>query len=152
MSGTDGAVLYAHYLSLYDQALRKRLENLELLMSDVYARLPGCESAVTLGDVPGRPKLAGENAERVIARYAGPNVGGPGYVIVMNTGRRRAAIRILFDQKLHVTGVTELRFDMQGNAGVPVRGVVTQSATASGSGTRLSVDGFAVRILRLSQD
>ena len=44
MSGVDGAVLYSRYFSLYDGALRKRLDNLEALMGHGVRRAPRLQS------------------------------------------------------------------------------------------------------------
>lgn len=139
MSGADGAVLYSHYFSLYDKALRARLDNLEGLMTRVYAHLPECEA------VPIEPG----KAKSVLARFAGkPGSGKPDYLVVMYGLQGRTPVRISLAGRHRPTDVEELRFDEQGNSRDPA----LQSATAGAKGARelrLSLQGFGVKIFRL---
>jgi hypothetical protein len=143
MSGADGAVLYSHYFSLYDKALRIRLDNLEKLMSSVYRHLPGCGYA---------PDLGADAPQGLKAHYAGkPDVAKPELLVVMNGRRERSTVRIRFDRDLRVTRVHEQRFDSQGNPLDPVR--LTVKVEADGSrGMLLTAKGFDVRIFKLGYE
>lgn len=140
MSGADGSVLYSHYYSLYDKALRARLNNLEELMTRVYAYMPECEPVA----------IAPKAQEGVIARYAGKaGARKPEYLVIMHGIQNRASIRISLNGRNRPSAVEELRFDPQGNAS----GAAPQTAIAAAKGgdneLRLSLQGFGVKIFQL---
>lgn len=140
MSGADGAVLFSHYFSLYDKALRARLDNLEKLMSRVYAYLPECEPVA----IEPRAK------EGVIARYAGrPGAGKPEFLVIMHDIQGRTSVRISLNSRNRPTRVEELRFDMQGNSGGAAGQTATAAANVDGNELRLSLQGFGVKIFQL---
>jgi hypothetical protein len=140
MSGANGAVLYSHYFSLYDQALRKRLDNLHGLMGSVYRNLPGCGPALSPGTA---------SPEGVMARYAAQsNRARPDYLVIMHSRRTSASVPILFDRNLRIARVEEQRFDTHGNPRDPVRHAVTMDRNG-GRAMRLAVDGYGVSILKL---
>lgn len=138
MSGADGAIFYSHYLSLYDKALRARLNNLEELIARVYAYLPDCESVAI------EPK----GNEGVIARYAGgPDAGKPEYLVIMHGMQGRTSLRIPLTGH-RPTEVEELRFDAQGNSS----GSARRTATGAAGGRhelRLNMQGYGVTIFQL---
>ena len=143
MSGADGSVLYSHYYSLYDKALRTRLNNLEALMSRVYAYLPGCAPVAIDRKVK----------EGVMARYAGrPGAGKPEYLVIMHGIEGRTSVRIPLDGRNRPSDVEELHFDMQGRARKPAAGTGAAPAQATGGELRLSLQGYGVKIFRLRYD
>jgi hypothetical protein len=148
MSGADGAIFYSHYFSLYDRALRRRLDNFETLMSDVYRNLPACRYDVTVQDVSQGAGHAADPAKSTMARYAfSSSDARPDYLILTRHAKDRATVRIQFDRDLRVSAVESLRFDQQGNALDPVRQAVDTGG--DGKGLRSTVDGFGVTILKL---
>jgi hypothetical protein len=141
MSGADGTVLYSHYYSLYDKALRTRLDNLEALMTGIYAYLPGCESVA----------IDRKATEGVMARYAGrPGAGKPDYLVIMHGIEGRTPVRISLDRRNRPSDVEELQFDTQGRARKPATG--TAVAKVAGDELRLSLQGYGVKIFRLRYD
>ncbi len=150
MSGADGAVLYSHYFSLYDKALRKRLDNLEPLMSRVFSNLPGCKSGVTVQSATRGPGSAARGTEGVLAYYATKtNARKPDYLVVMHSRPDRAVVRILFDPNLGITQVNEQRFDAQGIPLDSSRQAINARAGDRGPAMDLTVNGFGARIFKL---
>jgi hypothetical protein len=153
MSGADGAVLYSHYYSLYDKALRNRLDNLEQLMSRVFGTLPGCETAVTAHNATRGPGSAARGMEGVLAYYAATaNARKPDYLVVMHSRADRAVVRVLFDRHPRIARVDEQHFDSQGHPLNSSRQAVTERAGDRGRQMVLTVDGFGARIFKLSYE
>jgi hypothetical protein len=153
MSGADGAVLYSHYFSLYDKALRIRLDNLEQLMPGVFRNMPACEPAVILQEVRGTTHSGAGTPDGVTARYAAmAKSGKPDYLVVRQGRGDRASVRIVFDPELRVTKVDELRFDAQGNPVRPLQRSVEDGADGVSRSLRLDMEGFDVKILRLNYE
>ncbi len=152
MSGVDGAVLYSRYFSLYDGALRKRLDNLEALMGPVFGALPRCNSDVTVRNATASRKAALWAPANVVARLATePGAKAPGYLIVLHRTANRENVRLQLDDAAGVTRAAELRFNAQGAAVEPV----VQSLDGSPGDVRallLDLDGVGVRVFRLSYD
>jgi hypothetical protein len=154
MSGADGAVLYSHYFSLYDKALRKRLDNLETLMASAYRNLPGCEFAVSAQDASsqGRETASGAS-DSVLAHFAvSSSRGKPEYLVVMHGRRNRASAIIRFDRRLNFRGVEELRFDEQGNVIQSLPRSMDEMQGHVGKVLRLNMVGFGVKIFKLNYE
>jgi hypothetical protein len=153
MSGVDGAVLYSHYFSLYDKALRTRLVHLEQLMSRVFINLPGCRVPLTTHGAARGPVAAAGRPAGVRAYYAAKSdAGTPDYLIVRNDGRDRATVRLRFARSFRITRVEEQRFDLQGNSLPSSRQAVQEGADGAGGEMVLTVNGFGVRIFKLSYE
>jgi hypothetical protein len=151
MSGADGTIFYARYLSLFDQALRKRLDNLESLIGRVFARLPACALEVAVRDAPSRGAQTAGAPKGLLAHYAASsNAGRPDYLVVMHRGTNRAAARVELDAKLGIASADELQFNAQGNAVDPQRRQVERSSGKPG--LRVTVDGPGVRIFKLNYE
>jgi hypothetical protein len=152
MSGVEGAVLYSRYFSLYDGALRKRIDNLEALMGSVFGTLPGCKPDVTVRTT-NAPRKANASAPAggVLARLAvAPGTDAPGYLVVLNKDSGRASVRLQLDGAPAVTRAVELRFNAQGGAVEPAPQRLEGSA--GGRALLIEFEGAGVRLFRLSYD
>ena len=153
MSGVEGAVLYSRYFSLYDSALRKRLDNLESLMGPVFGALPGCKSGVTLRSTTSSRKAALWAPANVVAQLASaPGAKAPGYLVVLHRSANRESVRIQLDEAPGVTKAEELRFDAQGAPLEPVRQTLEGGKGDGGRALLLDLDGIGVRLYRLAYD
>lgn len=153
MSGVDGAVLYSRYFSLYDGALRRRLDNLEALMGPVFGALPGCKSGVSVRSTTSSRKAALGAPANVVARLAAaPGAKTAGYLVVLHRTANRESVRVQLDDAPGVTKAEELRFDAQGAALEPVRHSLEGGKGDGGRALLLDLDGVGVRLYRLAYD
>lgn len=151
MSGVDGAVLYSRYFSLYDSALRKRLDNLEALMGPVFGALPGCKSAVTVRSTTSSRKASAGAPANVVAQLAGaPGAKSPPYLVVLHRSANRESVQVQLDGAPGVTKAEELRFDAHGAALEPVPQSLEGGDGKGGRALLLDLDGVGVRLYRLT--
>lgn len=153
MSGVEGAVLYSRYFSLYDGALRKRLDNLEGLMGPVFGVLPGCHSDVTVRSTTSSSKASQRGQASVVARLASaPGSKAPGYLVVLHRSANQESVRVQLDDAPGVKTAEELRFDAQGKTLEPARQTLEDGKGAGGRALQLQLDGVGVRLFRLTYD
>jgi hypothetical protein len=146
MSGMDGAVLYARYFSLYDKALRARLDNLETLMGPVFGALPGCSGELTVRRTSGGRKPGAWAPTDVVARLATPpGASRPEYLVVLHSANARQAVSIGLGDVRDAVAVDELRFDGRGNTLEPER----RPLGRDGATLQLDLEGFGAKLFRL---
>lgn len=148
MSGMDGAVLYARYFSLYDKALRSRLDSLEKLMGPVFGALPGCRGELAVRRASGGRKPGAWAPTDVAARLATPpGASRPEYLVVLHSGTARQAVSIGLGDVRDAVAAEELRFDGRGNALDPERHPLGREG--AGAVLQLDLAGFGAKLFRL---
>lgn len=139
MSGTDGAILYSRHFSLYDKALRRRLDNLERLIPLVFRSLPACGPTL-------RSQGSG-GATAAVARYADFQADGkPRYLVLINRERQRTSVEVRFDRRYGPVASAPLVFDAQGKLADAAPPAGKQGGTRE---LRATLGGFETRILKL---
>ncbi len=149
-SDMDGAVLYSRYFSLYDTALRARLDNLEALMGPVFGMPADCGAGVAVQEQSTARRQRRGTPAPVLARLTRGPGGTPAYLVVVNPAARALKARVEFDAAGAATRAEELRFDASGR---PLDPAAVSLAGGNGGKRRaleLELAGFAVRIFRLS--
>ena len=151
ISGADGTVLYAHYFSLYDKALRGRLDNLEDLKAGVFRNLPRCAPGTGV-EVRTAAKPRSAAPAGVVARFAavGNTASRPEYLVVANGARARSSVRLGLAGIDDVAHVDQLRFDGQGKPAPPLREELKPGSASASRELALELDGFAVKVLKIT--
>ena len=148
--GIDGVVLYSHYFSLYDAAMRRRVVTLERLVNSVFRHRAVRGPGVALRNVSSDPVIADQRPENVYARYVPDPAGRQVYMlVVMHNRLGNKSVRVQLNPGLEVTKVRELMFDLQGNPLPTQTRSVTRDADGTARELQLTLGSYAVRIFEL---